>query len=158
MKLDVCGIKDEGEKIRVKYWRTILLLGLAAIPGLMRAQDAFRNPPAPPPEPNPLAVEVPRGGPVWITLSAYSLTSPIIRFRIREGAQNGKLYGNAAYGDGDHGGGEISAAQGGRTGGRIDLPTRCSPRRGYRRRRRCGSRSPTRIRSSSRRRPLTLAT
>ena len=93
MKLDVCGIKDEGEKIRVKYWRTILLLGLAAIPGLMRAQDAFRNPPAPPPEPNPLAVEVPRGGPVWITLSAYSLTSPIIRFRIREGAQNGKLYG-----------------------------------------------------------------
>jgi len=65
------------------------ILALTALPGL--ARDAIRGEqPAPPPEPNPLDIEVPRGGPVWITLSAYSITSPIIRYRIRRQPE-GKL-------------------------------------------------------------------
>ena len=48
---------------------------------------------APPslPEPNPLSVEVRQGETVQITLSAYSLTSPIIRYRIREKPRLGTL-------------------------------------------------------------------
>ena len=68
------------------------LLLLLSMPGLARDKNAFLNDvPPPPPEPNPLEVEVPRGGPVWITLSAYSLTSPIIRYRIRRQARDGHL-------------------------------------------------------------------
>jgi len=49
------------------------------------------NPGPPPPEPNPLQIEVPRGEAVWITLSAYSLTSPILHFRIKRPPSVGKL-------------------------------------------------------------------
>jgi hypothetical protein len=70
----------------------VVISALLCLPALARDKDAFLNDvPPPPPEPNPLVVEVPRGGPVWITLSAYSLTSPIIRYRIRRQPQAGKL-------------------------------------------------------------------
>ncbi len=70
----------------------LAVLAMAARPLLGRSRDDLGgNVPPPPPEPNPLEVTVPRGGPVWITLSAYSLTSPIIRFRIRQQPRDGKL-------------------------------------------------------------------
>jgi len=68
----------------------LLLLLCAQAPARDRSGYPDDVPP-PPPEPNPLVVEVPRGGPVWITLSAYSLTSPIIRYRIRRQTEYGKL-------------------------------------------------------------------
>ena len=69
-------------------------LALMSLPGLARGKDLFRgDAPAPPPEPNALDIEVPRGGPVWITLSAYSLTSEIIRYRIRRQPTAGQLAG-----------------------------------------------------------------
>jgi hypothetical protein len=70
----------------------VIAFALLSLPALARDNNAFPNDVAPPPpEPNPLVVEVPRGGPVWITLSAYSITSPIIRYRIRRRPQAGKL-------------------------------------------------------------------
>jgi hypothetical protein len=68
------------------------LLVLISLPLFARDRDTYSgNVPTPPPEPNPLVVEVPRGGPVWITLSAYSLTSQIIRYRIWRKPKAGQL-------------------------------------------------------------------
>jgi hypothetical protein len=36
-----------------------------------------------PPEPNSIQTVVPRGGPVWIPLSAYAVNEPIMRYKIR---------------------------------------------------------------------------
>jgi len=75
-------------KMSVKPHGTLLLwalLALMGIHGLARDRDAFADQPPPPPEPNPTEIVVPRGGSVMITLSAYSITSPIIRFRIKRG-------------------------------------------------------------------------
>ena len=67
------------------------MLALMSLPALARDKNGFRSDLPPPlPEPNPLETEVPRGGPVWITLSAYSLTSPIIRYRIRRKPEGGQ--------------------------------------------------------------------
>jgi hypothetical protein len=75
--------------------RTLLawaLLAILALPCLGAHDDPFpSDQPAPPPEANPVTIEVPRGGPVLITLSAYSLTSPIIRYRIRRAPHFGKV-------------------------------------------------------------------
>lgn len=69
-----------------------VLLALLPFRAAARDRDAFQNePPAPLPEPSPMEIEVPRGGPVLITLSAYSLTSPIVRFRIKRTSTAGKL-------------------------------------------------------------------
>jgi hypothetical protein len=60
----------------------------------VRAQDDdgfAANPGPPPPEPNPVQIDVPRGQAVLITLSAYSLTSPIIRYRIKRPPRSGRL-------------------------------------------------------------------
>ncbi|MGA3171658.1 MAG: hypothetical protein ABSE62_11675 [Chthoniobacteraceae bacterium] len=70
-------------------WLAIWLMPLVC--GLARGQgDPYGDQPPPPPEPNPIVVDVPRGHTVWITLSAFSLTSPIIRYRIRRHPE-GKL-------------------------------------------------------------------
>jgi hypothetical protein len=73
-----------------------LLMGcmmlLAWMPEGVMARDPY--PPdqvAPPPEGVPMKIEVPRGRAVLITLSAYSITSPIIRFKIKRQADAGKL-------------------------------------------------------------------
>ncbi|HEX4086439.1 MAG TPA: hypothetical protein VHY22_16100, partial [Chthoniobacteraceae bacterium] len=70
---------------RFVVW-AVLLTGCVA-PAWGRDRDAVSRLPPLLPEPTELQAEVPRGGPVWITLSAYSLTSPIIRFRIKEKPQ-----------------------------------------------------------------------
>jgi hypothetical protein len=68
----------------------VIVAGGIASPGF--AKDPFpADQPAPPPEGVPMKIEVPRGRAVLITLSAYSLTSPITRFKIRRTAQAGKL-------------------------------------------------------------------
>jgi len=70
------------------------LLGmmLPALAALGQVRDTFPSGDLPAlPEPNPIQVEVPRGKPVWITLSAYSLTSPIIRYRIERPPNEGRL-------------------------------------------------------------------
>jgi hypothetical protein len=73
-----------------------LLLGCALAVAGMPLRGLARDPdeidaPAPPPEGVPMKIEVPRGRAVLITLSAYSITSPIIRFKIKRAAQAGKL-------------------------------------------------------------------
>ena len=74
---------------RIAVWAAMAMMSLT---GLARDPDVFRgDQPPPPPEANPMDIEVPRGGPVWITLSAYSLTSPIIRYRVRRKVQAGKM-------------------------------------------------------------------
>jgi len=73
-------------------WMLLALPAIAPLQGLGKDRNPYPNVPEPPPEPNPIDIEVPRsGGPVLITLSAYSLTSPIIRFRIRRPPEAGKL-------------------------------------------------------------------
>jgi hypothetical protein len=68
------------------------LLALMSLRGLARNRDGLGGDlPPTPPEPNPAEIDVPRGGPVWITLTAYSLTSPIIRFRIWRKPKEGKI-------------------------------------------------------------------
>ncbi len=68
------------------------MVALAALPALAAAKNPYGpDPGPPPPQGNPLNIEVPRGRAVLITLSAYSLTSPIIRFRIKRGAEAGKV-------------------------------------------------------------------
>jgi len=70
----------------------LTMVAVMCVTGLARDPDGFTGVvPLPPPEANPLEVEVPRGGPVWITLSAYSLTSQITRYRIRRPTKAGKL-------------------------------------------------------------------
>ncbi len=70
------------------------LLTALTLHGFARDPDGLPGDvPAPPPEANPIAIQVPRGGPVWITLSAYSVTSQITRFRIRRLPSAGKLLG-----------------------------------------------------------------
>ena len=85
-------------QVDINRGRTLLVCTLLAVfaltasAGFGRDQDDFpKDVPPPPPEPNPLNIEVPRGGPVWITLSAYSLTSPITGYRIERGAKAGQL-------------------------------------------------------------------
>jgi hypothetical protein len=75
-------------------WVMLGLMGLTGVTGFGRDNDAFEgNVPPPPPEPNPLKIDVERGEAVWITLSAYSLTSPIIRFRIKQQPKGGGKLG-----------------------------------------------------------------
>jgi hypothetical protein len=71
----------------------VLVWVLVALPVVAQERNAFpvSDFPPPPPEPNELEIEVPRGGPVWITLSAYSITSPVLRYRIKRPAKAGKL-------------------------------------------------------------------
>jgi hypothetical protein len=65
---------------------------LVALSAQAREKSLFHGTvPVPPPQPYDEVVDVPRGGAVWIPLNAYSLTSPIIRFRVRRGARAGKL-------------------------------------------------------------------
>ena len=74
---------------RLVVWTMLALMPLA---GAARDRVDFPgDAPPPPPEPNPVTVAVPRGGTVWITLSAYSLTSPIIRYRIKRPPKGGQL-------------------------------------------------------------------
>jgi hypothetical protein len=74
---------------KLAVWAMLALMGA---PGLARARDPGPGGmPPPPPEGNPMEIEVPRGGAVLITLSAYSLTSPIIRYRIKRTAEAGQL-------------------------------------------------------------------
>jgi len=81
-------------KISGKWGKWLLVCLLVAIlpaPGMGQAKFAYPNQPPPPPEPYPVNVEVARGQAVWIKLSAYSLTSPIGRFRIKRPPKGGKL-------------------------------------------------------------------
>ncbi len=83
--------------IRKMYSSTVALvlggiMALAWVPDRGMAKDPY--PPdevAPPPEGTPMKIEVPRGKAVLITLSAYSITSPIVRFKIKRQAEAGKL-------------------------------------------------------------------
>jgi hypothetical protein len=73
-------------------WLVMGTLGMMGATGLARDRDQDGVvPDAPPPEANDVQVEVPRGGPVYITLSAYSLTSPVLRYRIRVAPKAGKV-------------------------------------------------------------------
>jgi len=68
------------------------VIAISALPmaGLARDPDAV-DPSALPPEGTPMKIEVPRGGAVLITLSAYAVTSPITRFRIKRKTYAGRL-------------------------------------------------------------------
>jgi hypothetical protein len=78
----------------------VLCLGVLGGPAFGQNDDGFMSSaPNPPPEPNPVQIEVARGHTVEITLSAYSLTSPIIRFRIRRLPKGGKLSAPRMTGD-----------------------------------------------------------
>jgi hypothetical protein len=69
-----------------------VMLALLSAPSLARDKEPLHGDvPPPPPEPYPVEVEVPRGPAGWITLSAYSLTSPIIRYRIKRQPAAGQL-------------------------------------------------------------------
>ncbi len=68
---------------RLRALAAWVLMGLMAAPGLARDPNDFGDQPPDLPEPRPLTVKIPRGKPVWITLSAYTISSPVIRFRIK---------------------------------------------------------------------------
>ena len=91
---------------------SFLLLGGWRAPGIARPS---RSPSSSLPEPNPLSVEVRQGEKVQITLSAFSLTSPIIRYRIREKPRLGTL-SPAPYVDGKTGLVTYTPAPGGGAG------------------------------------------
>ena len=68
------------------------LLALTCLPALARDRSAAGGSNSGvPPEANPVDTEAPRGGPVWITLGAYSHASPILRYRIWRPPESGKL-------------------------------------------------------------------
>ena len=74
----------------------VLLLACVLVVAGMPLRGFARDPDevetaAPPPEGVPMRIEVPRGRAVLITLSAYSITSPITRFRIKRTSHAGKL-------------------------------------------------------------------
>ncbi len=84
------GMRARGKMGMLAGW---WLLAQMPLQGLARDPGLFPGDVPPPPEASPLNVEVPRGGPVWITISAYSISSPVIRYRIKRKTQAGKLIG-----------------------------------------------------------------
>jgi hypothetical protein len=84
-RLRKLSVKPRGMLV---LWAVLALVGMR---GLAKDRNAFADQPPPPPEPNAMEIEVPRGGAVLITLSAYSITSPIIRFRIKREPKGGQL-------------------------------------------------------------------
>lgn len=72
--------------------QSLLLLLAVPAPAAARERDIFKGvAPASLPEPNPLSVQVRQGETVQIRLSAFSLTSPIVRYRIRQKPALGTL-------------------------------------------------------------------
>jgi hypothetical protein len=75
--------------LKVALWA---LLALITAPAHARSHDDLpRTPPDPLPEANPIEINVPRGPTVGIPLSAYSITAPILHYRIKRPAEAGRL-------------------------------------------------------------------